>query len=203
MPATVTAPCDESGVSPEERQRKARYFGTYSKFSRGLSSHDRARINGSAKPDWEGKRTFALQVKEDAPAFRSEPADEVVATLDEMAEQDGAMRKIALWLNDRTDCLKPLVAIQQLGIAISRIIAAKNPRLEATLIELALGRSLHVNANGYAIARHYGLKPQTVHEMLADTCRALGAPKPLSKANTARYSKTQYRHHVERPSPKS
>ena len=114
------------GVSSEERTRRAGYYKAFSKFSHGLSSHDRARINGSAVPDWEGKRTFSLQVDEEAPAFHTEPGDKVIGALDEIAGEPDAMTKIALWLHDRTDCLKPLLAIQQLGTAIARIIAAKH-----------------------------------------------------------------------------
>jgi|SRR5579871_2983462 len=204
MPATVTAPRDDTGVSPEERQRKGAYLGAYRDFSRRLSSHDRARINGSASPAWDGKRTFALPVNAESPAYSSEPDDPVIETLEELGELAGALPKIMLWINDQIGGrgIASVMAVEQFGIALSRICAAKNPRLEAHLIELAMGRSILGNENGYAIARHFGLKPQTVHEMLGETCRSLGLPKPLSKSNTARYSNTQYRHHVEHPSPK-
>lgn len=203
MSAAVKAPSDESGVSLEERQRKAKYLSAYSRFSRGLSSHDRARINGSAAPSWEGKRTFALPVNEQSAAYSIDASDPVIETLEELGALAGALPKIALWLNDKVGSLGSVMAIEQFGIAISRIYGAKNPRLEAGLIELAMGRSLRGNENGYAIARHFGLKPQTVHEMLGETCRSLNLPKPLSKSNTARYKKTQYRHHVDHAKPAS
>jgi hypothetical protein len=202
MPASVSTPRADGGVSPEERQRKARYFGAYSQFSSALSSHDRARINGSASPAWDDKRTISFPVIEDSPAYRSDCPDDLAADLDELVAHfgKGALAAIAVWLHDRAAMdLSGVISIEQFYVAIARIKEAKSPRLEAYLAEIAMGRNLHENLNGYAIAAHFGLKPQTIHEMLADTCHALRRPKPLSKANTKRYSKTQYRHHVERP----
>lgn len=196
----------DEGASTEDRQRRAAYLEAYSTFSRRLSPHDRARINGSAKPAWEGKRTFALPVNEESPAFRGECPDGIAASLEELVDDFGpaALAAIAIWLQDRAALhLGRVMSIEQFYVAIARIKEAKSPRLEAHLVELAMGRDLHSNANGYSIAAHFGLKPQTFHEMLGDTCRALRQPKPLSKANTKRYAKTQYRHHVERPSPMS
>jgi hypothetical protein len=87
-------------------------------------------------------------------------------------------------------------SFEQFRAAVARISEAKNPRLEADVVALAIGMNLRGNANGFAIARHYGLSPQAFHEYLDDTCKALGLPKPLSKVKTDRYRATQYRHNL-------
>lgn len=192
-----------SGVT-DDRDRRADYLKAYSRFGQRLAPQDRARINGSAKPDWESKRTFSLPVNAESPAYRADPEDPVVETLEELAGLNGAMPKIALWLHDKVgSASNSALAVEQFRMAVARICSAKIPRLEATLIGLAIGLNLHGNANGYAIAAHFGLKPQTIHEMLGDTCAALGLAKPLSKANTRRYKNTQFRHHIRPPAPKS
>lgn len=181
--------------------RRRQYSAAFRKFGSRLAPATRAKINGSAVPDWQSSRTFALPVTADNPAYRTDDPDPIFETLDELAGLSGSLPKIALWLNDRlphTPAFDSMLATDQFRLATARICEAKNPRLEAFLISLAIGMNLQDNANGYAIAAHFGLSPQTIHEMLGDTCAALGLPKPLAKANKARYSKTQYSHNIRR-----
>jgi len=192
----IAAEIDRDG---DDRARRHEYSAAFRKFGASLGPAVRARINGSAVADWPTTRTFALPVTPDNPAYRTDPADPVFETLDEIGALAGALPKIAVWLNDRmphTPVFDSMLAAEQLRLSIARICEAKNPRLEAFLISLAIGMNLEDNANGYAIAAHFGLSPQRIHEMLGDTCAALGQPKPLAKANKARYSKTQYSHNI-------
>lgn len=160
----------------------------------------RAKINGSASPDWQSSRTFALPVNAESGAYRTDEADPVIETLNELAGLRGALPKIALWLSDRmpAGAQGSTHAIEQFRLSVARICEAKNSRLEAHLISLAIGLNLRGNANGYAIASHFGLTPQTIHEMLGETCGALGMEKPLAKANKERYSRTQHRHNIRK-----
>lgn len=189
-----------SPVSDSESARRTAYSSAFAGFRSSLAPADRRRINGSGSPDWQGSRTFALPVNADHPAYTSEPGDPVIETLEELAAIEGSMAKIALWVNDRAGGLDALRSIEQFRIAIARICSAKMPRLEALLVSLAIRMNFRGNANGFEIALHFGLTPQTCHEMLAETCRALGLPKPLSKINKARYAQTQFRHKPKKKS---
>lgn len=198
-----------SGISPgaevdrdsAESRRRREYVSAFGSFRAGLKPKVRKQINGSGSPDWPSNRTFALPVNEESAAYRMDDADPVIETLNELAMIRGATTKIALWLSDKADAVGVVGAagvVEQFRLAVARICEAKNPRLEALLVSLAIGMNLHGNANGYAIADHFNLKPQTIHESLAETCAALGLPKPLSKANKARYAGTQYRHNLQK-----
>lgn len=165
-------------------------------FTAQLTATQRKAINGSASPAWETRKTFAYPVNPDSPAYTSEDGCPVVEVLNELSETRGALPKIALWLHDRMGGLDAVQAVERLRIAVTRICEAKNPRLEAQLAALAIGMNLDGNNNGFEIARHFGLTPQAFHEILGDTCSALGLPKPLAKMKTDRYRKTQYTHNL-------
>lgn len=184
-----------------DRQRRSAYLTAYQPFTAGLSAEQRTRINGSAQPAWENRRTFALPVNADSPAYRSEDDCPVTEALEEISEIRGAVPKIALWLNDKMGGLDFVKSFEQFRTAIARISEAKNPRLEADVISLAIGMNLRGNANGFALARHYALSPQAFHEYLSETCKALGLPKPLAKIKTDRYRATQYRHNLKKKVP--
>jgi hypothetical protein len=179
-------------------QRRSDYASEFSSFSSGLTGAQRKTAAGAAKADWDGRRTFALPVTSDHPAFSTDPDDPIVVTLDELAAMKGALPKIALWLNDKIGIDAVLVQ-ERLRLVVARICDAKYARLEAHLVSLAIGLNLSVNANGFAIAQHFGLTPQTFHEKLGDTCTALGLPKPLAKVKKDRYRKTQYSHSLRKP----
>lgn len=179
-------------------QRKARYSRAFPAFVASLTPSQRSRINGTSKPDWQGTRTFSLPVISDSPAYRTEVGDPVIEVLEELGVIKGALPKIALWVNDQMGGLDLLKALEQFRIAIARVCEAKNPRLEAFVVSLAIGMNLRGNANGFAIAQHFGLSPQALHEILGDTCKALGLPKPLAKLKKDRYRKTQYSHNLNR-----
>ena len=196
--------CNQEAGEPdrESRERTGRkeYAAAFEKFTARLPAKVRAGINGSASPDWPTNRTFALAVNPESPKYRSEEPSPVATTMGELAEKFG-MTEIALWVADRADlsaALTPAIAADQFRIALGRVVDAKNSRLEASLISLAFGMNLFGTYNGYDIADHFDLRPQTVHEMLTETCAALNMPKPLSKANKARYSRTQYSHKLEK-----
>lgn len=179
---------------PDEEDRRHDYAKAFKGFSCGLTSTQRAAANGAASPDWQGSKTFALPVNADNPAYSSEDEDEVIKTLDELAQMRGALPKIALWLNDKIGTLDMVLVQQQFRMAVARICDSKNSRCEAHLVSLAIGLNLSDNANGFAIAQHFGLTPQTFHDLLSKTCLALGVAKPLSKIKKDRYLKTQYKH---------
>lgn len=203
----------ESEISPKsgraepidsERTRRDQYHSAYQSFAGGLSAADRRVAPGAAKPDFAGRKTYAFPVQADSPAYSSEPDDPVDEILNELEDIKGALPKIALWLNDRMGGLDTVKALERFRIAVARICEAKNPRLEAHCISLAIGMNLSGNSNGFAVARHFRLTPQALHEMLGETCAALGVVKPLSKVKKDRYSATQYRHLSPRtPSIKS
>jgi hypothetical protein len=205
MPPAAKTDSVEISRSPDEQQRQRRqaYEGAFPDFVAGLTSDERRAVNGSGRPDWQGTRTFALPVVSDNPAYRTEDSDGIVETLEELLEIDGAQAKIACWLNDRFSAgpLSVILPMEQFRTAIARICEAKNPRLEATLVGLAIRMNLSGNANGFSISSHFGLTPQTFHECLAATCAALGVEKPLSKINKERYKNTQHRHSIRRTSP--
>lgn len=214
MPNVGISPIPKSDPDSAESARRRDYTTAYRKFSQKLSPAVRAKINGTASPDWPSTRTFALPVIADSPGYRSDDGDPVIETLNELAGLNGALPKIALWISDRLNgvdrpegndssevsVLGATAGLEQFRLAIARICEAKNPRLEALLVSLAIGMTLHGNANGYAIAAHFNLKPQTIHEMLGETCAVLGVSKPLSKANKSRYGKTQYSHNIRKAS---
>lgn len=179
-------------------QRKASYARAYPAFVASLTPAERARINGTAKPDWQSSRTFALPVNAESPAYRTDDDDPVLEVLNELSGVKGALPKIALWLNDKMGSLDPLLALEQFRVSIARICEAKNPRLEAYMVSLAIGMNLRGNANGFKIAQHFGLSPQALHEILGDTCKALGLPKPLAKVKKDRYRTTQYSHNLRK-----
>jgi hypothetical protein len=201
MPPALLPSSREADPESAERLRRREYTAAFSRFSAGLTPAARRRINGSAVADWPNTRTFALPVNEESPAYRCDKRDDVIETLEELAGIAGALPTIALWIHDRIGPLQPLMAVDQFPQAIARILEAKNARLEAMLVSLAIGMNFRVNANGYAIAKHFKLSPQTIHEMLGETCKALGVRKPLSKANKARYGQTQYRHKLKKRPP--
>lgn len=199
MAVTENPPSGLSGANGAMHDQRARYHRAFDRFSRGLRADARAALNGAAKPDWQGTRSFALPVDPESGAYRQddEAAALVRSALEELIlDNPHALLVIALWLQDRAGISLGGGASDRERIGVARICGAKNARLEAHLVGLAIGLSLHGNSNGYAIAAHFGLKPQTIHEMLGETCEALGVPKPLSKSNTKGYANTQYRHHV-------
>lgn len=180
-----------------EGQRRNGYATEFKEFANGLNGSDRKTAGHASKPDWDGRRTFALPVNADNPAFSTDSDDPIFSTLDELAAIKGALPKIALWLNDKIGL--DMVCVQErFRLAIARICDAKDSRREAHLVSLAIGLNLSGNSNGFAIARHFGLTPQTFHEVLGDTCKALGLPKPLAKVKKDRYRKTQYSHSLRK-----
>lgn len=185
-------------LNDSERTRRDQYHTAYKDFAGALTAPQRRAINGSASPDWANRKTFALPVQADSPAYSSDPDDPISEVLGELEGINGALPKIALWLNDRMGGLDMVKSLERFRIAVARICEAKNPRLEAHCISLAIGMNLHGNANGFAVARHFRLTPQALHEMLGETCAALGVDKPLSKMKKDRYSATQYRHNLRR-----
>jgi hypothetical protein len=188
----------EADLGSVDRARRREYHAAFRKFAKALPAETRVRINGSAAPDFATSRTFALPVNEESSAYSSEPEDSVLATIVEIAEIPGGLAKMALFVHDRIGGLSSVTAVDRERRAVARILDAKDARLEAELVSVAIGMSLHGNDNGYALAKRYGMSPQAIHESLGETCGALGVPKPLSKANTARYSKTQYSHNLRR-----
>lgn len=183
-----------SDLNDSERTRRDQYNSAYREFAGGLSGADRRAGGAATKPDFAGRKTFSLPVQADSPAYSSDPDDPVDEVLNELEGIKGSLPKIALWLNDRMGGLDTVKALERFRIAVARICEAKNPRLEAHCISLAIGMNLSGNANGFAVARHFRLTPQALHEMLGETCAALGVAKPLSKVKKDRYSATQYRH---------
>lgn len=181
-------------LNDSERARRDQYHSAFLDFSGSLSAAQRRAAGAGAKSEWAGRKTFALPVQADSPAYSSDPDDPVEEVLNELESIKGALPKIALWLNDRMGGLDTVKALERFRIAVARICEAKNPRLEAHCISLAIGMNLSGNANGFAVARHFRLTPQALHEMLGETCAALGVDKPLSKVKKDRYSATQYRH---------
>ncbi len=199
----------ESEISPKsgrpdlndsERARRDQYHSSYREFSETLTAPQRHAINGTAKADWADRKTYSFPVQEDSPAYSSDPNCPIEEVLNELEALNGALPKIALWLNDRMGGMDMVNALERFRSAIALICEAKNPRLEAYCISLAIGMNLRGNANGFSIARHFRLKPQALHEMLDETCHALGLPKPLSKVKKDRYGATQYRHTLRRKS---
>lgn len=184
----------DTDANSDEHRRKADYSAAYKDFSRNLSPAERQSLGDATRADWGGHNTFALPVRPDDPAYTSDPNDPVIETLEELKEIDGAMPKIALWVSDQIGGLNVILAMEQFRIALARICEAKNPRLESYLISLAIGMNLLGNSNGYAISEHFGLTPQTFHEMLDETCKTLGVAKPLSKVNKSRYRDTNFQH---------
>src|SRR5580693_1242805 len=116
MPSSDVETQTES--APESAARRA-YEDAFARFKAGLSRGARARLNGSGVPDWAGGRTFALAVQPDNPAYSSEPGDPVFETLEELAQIEGALAKIALWINDRIGVLRPVLQVDQFRIAIA------------------------------------------------------------------------------------
>jgi hypothetical protein len=202
--AAVDHEFQESAREERERVGRRLYSTAFRQWSQRLPAPVRAKLNGSGSPDWQSTRTFALPVTPDNPAYRTEAEDPVIQTLEEISQLAGALPKIALWVGDRVPgsnrVFHSLLTEHRFRVAIERIFNAKNPRLEAFMVSLALNMNLEDGANGYGIAAHFGLTPQTIHEMLGDTCAALDLPKPLAKVNKARYSKTQYSHNIQRKS---
>jgi hypothetical protein len=180
-----------------EGQRRNGYASEFKDFANGLNGSDRKTAGSASKPDWDGKRAFALPVNADSAAFSTDPDDPVFVTLDELSELRGSLPKIALWLNDKIGL--DMVSVQErFRLAIARICDAKDSRREAHLVSLAIGLNLSGNANGFEIARHFKLRPQTFHEALSDTCKCLGVAKPLAKVKKDRYRKTQYSHSIKK-----
>ena len=182
----------------EDPKKKAEYSREYAAFVNTLTPEQRRSLAGETSADWQSKSTFALPVRPDDPAYMTDGKDEIIETLEELRTIDGALPKIALWLNDQIGTLAVLESQQQLHIALARICDAKNPRLEAHLVALSVGMSLLGNANGHKIAEHFQIKAQTFHERLSETSAALGVGKPLSKINTERYKSTQYSHNFKK-----
>lgn len=189
--ATIDCPPAQDGAA------RAGYTAAFDQLRSGRRDQN-SRAVTELGPDWEGKRTFTLPVQPDSPAFSTDDPDPVLETLEELAALPGARARIALWVNDQIGALEAVRSTDQFRISISRIAQAKNPRLEAMLVSLAIRMNLSGNANGFAVAQHFGLTPQTIHEMLTETCAALGLPKPLSKINKSRYADTQYRHNLRK-----
>lgn len=188
----------EPDLRDSDRPRRDQYLAAYREFAGGLTSPQRRQINGASAADWAGRKTFALPVQPDSPAFSLDESDPVSEVLAELEGLNGALPKIALWLNDRMGGLDMVKSLERFRIAVARICEAKNPRLEAHCISLAIGMNLSGNSNGFAVARHFRLTPQALHEMLGETCAALGVDKPLSKMKKDRYSATQFRHNLRR-----
>jgi hypothetical protein len=195
---SVRSPEVEAGPDELERVRRNGYVAAFRPFAAGLTPAQRKTLNGSARPDWQGSRTFALPVVPDNPAYKTDVEDVIFSTLDELAVIRGAMPKIAVWLNDRMRGLDVVLGLERFRLAVARICEAKNPRREAEMVSLALGMNLRGNSNGFDIAQHFGLSPQALHEILGDTCKSLGLPKPLAKVKKDRYRKTQYSHKLTR-----
>jgi len=184
-------------IPASESSRRSSYESAFPTFAAALTPSQRRGLNGSTSAAWENQKTFALPVNPDSPAYSSDEPDPVIEALEEIAAIRGAMAKIALWVNDQTGGLDMVRALDRFRIAVARICESKNPRLEAYMVSLAIGLNLRGNSNGSAIAHHFRLKPQQLHELLGDTCQALGLPKPLAKAKKDRYAKTQHRHHLK------
>lgn len=192
-PALPDSDCDSS-----QNGRRRAYDAAFRSFSSRLTPSQRKSINGSASPDWQDSRTFALPVTADSPAYRTESEDEVIEALREIAALKGALPKMALFISDQMGGIDLTRAFEQFRTAIARICDAKDARIEACMVSLAIGLNLGGSVNGFRIAQHFGLSPQTLHEMLAETCKALGLPKPLSKVKKARYRDTQYAHNLRK-----
>ena len=146
----------ESEISPQsgrpdlndsERARRDQYHSAYREFSETLTPPQRLAINGSAKADWSlNRKTYSVPVQEDSPAYSSDPNCPIEEVLNELEDLNGALPKIALWLNDRMGGMDMVKALERFRIAIARICEAKNPRLEAYCISLAIGMNLRGNA---------------------------------------------------------
>src|ERR1700690_3419711 len=106
MPATGAVSTSEVDRDPEQSARRRTYTGAFLKFAEALPAKTRARINGSGSPDWPSSRTFALPVNADSTAYRTEEADPVIETLNEISQLRGALPKIALWLKDRCEVME-------------------------------------------------------------------------------------------------